>query len=374
MTKQELINRFVTFINTLHVADWCGKWRREQGKWLPSPEEIFEAGKSYIQESVEKEIQFFLEEYDVEKSIVLDYNCALYVDTQDAWKPFSAGAGIGVGIAAMLGWAVLPVAVIGATFGSLIFREQKINEVKEKLVEISKEYAERCAKEIYDIMQFKQLSEMLSLAPPEVESTEAESTEAELTAPIEKLTSEQAAIKEFLESRGIKYLLHFTSAENLDSIKEHGILSVQELKKRGIPYLHNDSNRLDNELDYISLSVTTINRPLLSSYFHTGRIQDVRVIYISASILYEELETARIYCDRNAAASSCRKGSELSDFYNMFGNEMNYTTTLGVREYDRKKDRRADNEPTDPQAEILFKGCVPTKYIIGIREQARHGY
>ena len=168
--------------------------------------------------------------------------------------------------------------------------------------------------------------------------------------------------------------MHFTSAENIESIKKHGILSVEELNRRGIAFLRNDTNRLDNELDYISLSVTSINGPLLGSYIHTGRIKNVRVVWISASILYEELDNLRIYCDRNAAASSCRKGNSFSDLQNMFSDALSYTTTIGERDYDRERDGRADNEPTDPQAEILFKGCIPPKYILDVKGTSYYGY
>ena len=359
MTKNELIAEFNIFPTAASVDAWYTKWYASNNKWFPSPEEMLEAGKKHIQQTADHKVQALLNKHKVEKSIVLDYNYTLcLINNQDDWKSIGTGAGVGLGLAALMGWSILPVVAIGAAIGGFWKRASKAKEFKERLVDISRNYAEQCAKSVYDIIKFKKVSETLSLPPATIIETPHASS-------IQSLSSKQLQIKNFLDQRGIEYLLHFTSAENIESIEKYGILSVEELNRRGIAFLRNDTNRLDNELDYISLSVTSINRQLLGSYIHTGRIKNVRVVWISASILYEEFDNPRIYCDRNAAASSCRKGNSFSDLQNMFSDALSYTTTIGERDYDRKRDGRADKEPTDPQAEILFKGCIPTKYIKG---------
>ena len=149
-------------------------------------------------------------------------------------------------------------------------------------------------------------------------------------------------------------MVHFTNSKNIDSIKQHGILSVQELNRLGIRFNNNDENRYDHMLDYISLSVTQPNKYVLKKFKENGTLSEVSLIYIDSAILYEEISTPRVYCDRNAAKGSCQKGSSLSDFENMFSNN---------KEYDRYEHYRDDNEPTDTQAEILFNKKVDVKYI-----------
>lgn len=368
MTKSELIAEFNIFSSIADVDAWYTKWYTANNKWFPSPEEMLEAGKKHIQQTADQKVQALLNKYTVEKSIVLDYNYTLcLINNQNDWKSIGTGAGVGLGLAALMGWSILPVVAIGAAVGGFWKRGEKFKEAKERLVYISNDYAKQCAKSIYDIIKFKTVSEKLSLPPATI-------VETPRTSSIQSLTLKQLQIKNFLDQRGIKYLLHFTNADNVESIEKNGILSVEELKRRGIPFSYNDSNRLDNELDYISLSVTSINRQLLGSYIHTGRIKNVRVVWISASILYEEIDNPRIYCDRNAAATSCRKGTSFSDLQNMFQDALCYTTTIGERDYDRTRDGRANNEPTDPQSEILFKGCIPTKYILDVKGTSYYGY
>ena len=66
----------------------------------------------------------------------------------------------------------------------------------------------------------------------------------------ELLSDEQTALKKILANRRIRYLIHFTDAKNITSIRENGILSVEQLEKRKITYKHNDDYRKDNEPDY----------------------------------------------------------------------------------------------------------------------------
>ena len=148
--------------------------------------------------------------------------------------------------------------------------------------------------------------------------------------------------------------MHFTNSNNIESIKKHGILSVQELMNKNISFSNNDAKRYDKMLDYISLSVTQPNKYVLKSFKENGTLKNVSLIYIDASILYEEISVSRFYCDRNAASNSCQKGSSLRDFENMF---------LNNKAYDRYECYRDDNEPTDTQAEILFNKKVDVKYI-----------
>lgn len=170
-------------------------------------------------------------------------------------------------------------------------------------------------------------------------------------------------IKRFLEERGIKYLVHFTDAANISSIKRNGLLSRAFLQKRGMEFRFNDNARWDKRLDYISLSITNHNKDVYQSFVKKGSIQRGAFIYIDASILYKE-SNDRLYCVTNAASAKCPKGRTLSDLERMFDDVVYFETTRGKQWVTRYN--KADNEPTYEQAEILYQGSIDPKYIIRI--------
>ena len=170
-------------------------------------------------------------------------------------------------------------------------------------------------------------------------------------------------IKRFLEERGIEYLVHFTDAANISSIKRNGLLSRAFLQRRGMEFRFNDNARWDKRLDYISLSITNPNSRVYQSFVNKGSIQRGAFIYIDASILYKE-SNDRLYCVTNAASTKCPKGRTLSDLERMFDDVVYFETTRGKQWVTRYN--KADNEPTYEQAEILYQGSIDPKYIIRI--------
>lgn len=179
------------------------------------------------------------------------------------------------------------------------------------------------------------------------------------------LSEEQKKIKKFLHEHGIRYLIHFTDAKNIPSIKENGILSIEQLKINKLNYLKNDTNRLDHELDYISLSISNINKYVYRNFrYNNNSIEHGVAIVINAEILYKEINNNRIYCETNAATANTRKGSNIEALYAMFDDKINYLLSNGEeRVIDRKIEKRVLYETTDLQAEILWNKCVPSKYI-----------
>ena len=170
-------------------------------------------------------------------------------------------------------------------------------------------------------------------------------------------------IKRFLEERGIEYLVHFTDMANISSIKRNGLLSRAFLQRRGMGFRFNDNVRLDDSLDYISLSITNHNKDVYQSFVKKGSIQRGAFIYIDASILYKE-SNDRLYCVTNAASAKCPKGRTLSDLEQMF-DDVVYFKANGIEQQKVRYDK-ADNEPTHEQAEILYQGSIDPKYIIRI--------
>lgn len=179
------------------------------------------------------------------------------------------------------------------------------------------------------------------------------------------LSQEQLLIKNFLEERNIFYLIHFTDEKNIPSIKQHGLLSVSQLERQNITYTRNDENRNDHRLDYISLSISGMNEPVYKSFrYGQHTIEHGIAIVINASILYEKIDVPRIYCVTNAATSNASKGSSFNDLLALFSPQIEYTLSSGAKKtFIRGKLGRAEDMPTDPQSEILWKGSIPLDYI-----------
>lgn len=189
----------------------------------------------------------------------------------------------------------------------------------------------------------------------------------ELTELVEAdFSDEQIALKSLLKNRRIRYLIHFTDAKNIPSIRENGVLSVEQLEKRRIIYKQNDEYRKDNEPDYISLSVSGMNQYVYRTFRYSNQsIEHGVAVVINAEILYKELNTNRIYCNTNAATADANKGSTIEDFEAMFSDMVEYTTlSSGERKIDRLKEKRNSYETTDIQAEILWNKRVPPEYIM----------
>lgn len=75
----------------------------------------------------------------------------------------------------------------------------------------------------------------------------------------EQLLSERKAIEALCKQQGITKVVHFTHVENVDSIMKHGLLSIEDLLQRGIPYRYNDQQRLDFVPEGICLSISFPN-------------------------------------------------------------------------------------------------------------------
>lgn len=182
-------------------------------------------------------------------------------------------------------------------------------------------------------------------------------------------TQDSAQIAQFLKERNITTLLHFTDRQNLFNILNYGLLSRKILDNLQWTYSFNDDKRLDGRLDFISLSMSRVNKELLDSFIAKGKIKECVIIEIDANMLYRE-GNERIYCQTNAATKRAKKGGEFKDLVAMFDDEISYYTNYdGVLQENKiKRNERNlnDNEPTAPQAEILWKDWINPNYIKGI--------
>ncbi len=159
-------------------------------------------------------------------------------------------------------------------------------------------------------------------------------------------------------ARGIKYLVHFTRKENLESIKTRGLRSRQELETASVSFNFNDSWRGDGFRNAVSLSVTSPNYKMFYSLRQNNKSAEWAVILLDACQVLQNCDCA--FQSTNAANNAMRRipiaeRKNLAAFDGMFYDD-NLRKVRGLK----------DNEPTDPQAEILCFDTIPPKFFKGI--------
>lgn len=182
-------------------------------------------------------------------------------------------------------------------------------------------------------------------------------------------STEGKKIAEIIMINKVKYLIHFTRIENLNSILEHGILSVQELDSMKIPYINNDFSRYDSRTDCSCFSIEFPNDSLLSSFQKRQTDSSWIIFLIDVSILIA-IDIEKQFCIHNAASKGISqkvKYNQLQtaeDFQRMFSNHIEFKKNNGEFHIERKIDKRYLT--TSNQAEILIKGIINRDYINGI--------
>lgn len=158
----------------------------------------------------------------------------------------------------------------------------------------------------------------------------------------------QIAIKKIAVSRDIKYLVHFTPIENLESILSNGILSRDNLKEKD--YKRTDNDRIDGKMDMISTSITFPNYKMFYKKRNFVQSKGWCVIKISSSVLWE------CECYFYPSNASSNKSKELKN--------NRYPEHLEMMFYeDGRSFLTKNNQTTDVQAEVMVRGKIPAKYI-----------
>lgn len=170
-------------------------------------------------------------------------------------------------------------------------------------------------------------------------------------------------IRDFIKEHSITELIHFTQLDNLDSIMEFGLLSVNLLRKKCIKYNYNDSNRLDNLTNTISLSIGFPNYKLFYKLRDKDKSKKWIVIKLKPEVLYEK---SCLFCTDNAASyeisnQSLYERSGIKALKRLFydcvdGNNIVTRDELGIKKY----------HTTNPQAEVLVFDKIEPKYIKSI--------
>ncbi|WP_179104280.1 DarT ssDNA thymidine ADP-ribosyltransferase family protein [Virgibacillus proomii] len=166
-------------------------------------------------------------------------------------------------------------------------------------------------------------------------------------------------IKKAAEENGIQFLLHFTRADNLDSIFRYGILSVSKQKSMGFEVKRNDQNRHDYFLNATSTSIHLPNNILLYKYKNQFNCDWV-IIGIKPDIIWEKRCG---FCFENAANS---KFSKIPLNKRMSVEALNGMFKNINGKPPRDKLNINKSLTTSPQAEVLVFEDIEPSYIWGI--------
>ena len=166
------------------------------------------------------------------------------------------------------------------------------------------------------------------------------------------------SLKKLLAKYNITSLWHFTDQSNIDSIQEHGILSLSNLRRKNIEMLHTASSTLSHRIDrvkkldsYVHLSFLD-DHPLYYVALKEARIIDPVWIEIDISILFDEKTR---FCNQVANKSGAKiltvdKIEQYIDF----------DTMLYGKDFHQSKEVR--------KAEILIDSHIPVEKIIGVHD------
>lgn len=169
--------------------------------------------------------------------------------------------------------------------------------------------------------------------------------------------ADAAAIRKFVQARGIEALVHFTRVTNVPGILEHGLLGRETLVRRGLQSRSNDNYRYDGAPDAVCASVSFPNYKMFYALQKRNPDADWAVLRINPAVLWEQ---PCAFCTSNAAASTVtsiplvdRMG--LAALEAMFGE---------VRpDVSRAQLRIPESYTTDPQAEVLILAPVEPGYV-----------
>ena len=181
-------------------------------------------------------------------------------------------------------------------------------------------------------------------------------------------------IKQQLEQKGVKHLIHFTRIGNLQSILQNGLVPVSDQHRLKIESERNDEKRLDGQHDCTSCSVEFPNDYLFSAFRkHKYPDTDWVILKLDKDILFSTNNYA-YYCYTNAAHVLPKTKNKIDlctvDAFNYMYNNI---VVAKDRSIERSIQNLNSSMPTDSQAEILIGGIIDKKYIASIIfEDHRH--
>lgn len=170
---------------------------------------------------------------------------------------------------------------------------------------------------------------------------------------------EREAIQTHAKAVKIPFLLHFTRAENLPTIMEHGLYPISRVDEIGVTPRINDDVRLDGRRDGISLSIAFPNYRMFWKCRQDNQGVKWVVLSVDPSVLWSK---RCAFCRHNAA--DVRISSQ------PLGQLETSAAFLGMFEEldglpSRQEQRLQPFDPTDGQAEVLVLDVIEPGLIKG---------
>lgn len=166
-------------------------------------------------------------------------------------------------------------------------------------------------------------------------------------------------IQEIALSKKVPFLVHFTRAENVPSIMQHGLLPISVARAQDINPAINDTMRLDGRLNGTSLSIAFPNGLMFYRLRLENPETDWVILALSTSILWSKKV---LFCRHNAAdARVSRITSEVlcspTSFEGMYEEIEGHPSreAQGLKSFD----------PTDVQGEVLIMEPIEPEFIVG---------
>ena len=188
---------------------------------------------------------------------------------------------------------------------------------------------------------------------------------SDLTITNNLLASADPRVKEiynYLVGRGVKRLVHFTPAKNLQSILTKGIIPRANLNSESAMFL--DSQRLENMRDCSCFSFSFPNYKMFYKYQKLTN-QSFVVLFIDISYLLTVKYENLYFLPSNAASG--RYAGRCNEMHGLNAVQAQFALT--------GRDKGIpDSFTTNPQAEILIRSVVPPSFIKEIHFKTRSDF
>ena len=168
------------------------------------------------------------------------------------------------------------------------------------------------------------------------------------------------SIRDFLKYRGVEHVIHFTQAENLPSILQHGLQGRDSLHAAGVDALVNDFHRFDLLPDSICCSISFPNYKMFYQMRQENPEADWVVLRIKPQVLWEK---DCLFCVENAATRAVAQ-TPLEQRRGL-GALMHLFENIGSAP-SRSDLNIPDHYPTHPQAEVLVMNKIEPDMILDV--------
>jgi hypothetical protein len=167
-------------------------------------------------------------------------------------------------------------------------------------------------------------------------------------------------IEDYANHLQVPFLVHFTQAQNLPSILEHGIIPVAYRDNFVLQPTVNDPERHDG---YPNATCTSIAFPNYRMFYHLRMAianSEWAVLSLDRSILWAK---CCAFCRHNAADARI-SAQPLEDLMTLAAFQGMYDPIVG--DVSRLEQRLRPFDPTDVQAEVLVFGVIEPELIRGM--------